>query len=475
MTSTQLPLNSQLLSQTTLKSTKNNSRNSMKADFSEKITKKRLTKTRQRKRKIQSKSDSDSGSSSGSETNQKPVKVQPKRKKRRTKKKSTESTHESLATLGRAYGNTVSKQNVSKVSEQPQPIPKSGQGVSKAATSREYGEFSTCKTGLTYLETNRIDVINSKGIKSFTDDYMKKLKKCEAYEQGHNVEPFASVRLKLLNEGLNNFRSLQDVDRYSRVKTEEKKTVANASLTETKNITTAALKTIEIIKKFKSGQSIAADLQVRKKAETVPTNTKNVRRQSVIKSESDEKRSTSKENENSAKANGKQIVSPLKTTDDKTVATRKPEELQIAENKSLETFITVPKSAKKVGERMRTIKERPSEESLSIGSIPSTEYLKLSDPKDNPAGNSTQPHGYVLMKKVLMSSEKSVTIVDGKNRYDTKNRSVTSHFAGRLPPKTASADKETDLKSIETLYRTDGAIYTPKNNRRSTDARKSLN
>lgn len=483
MTSTQLPLNSQLLSQKTRQSPKKNSSDSVKVwtDPNETVKatatgrKKRLIKTRRTLRRNDSDSDS---SSSGSETYV-PVAAQPKKRKRRSKKKSNETVPESLATIGRAYGNNVSKQNVVKVPERPQVINKSG--PSKVVTSREYGDFFSCQTGLMYLETNRIDMINSKGIKNFTDEYLKKLKKCEAYEKAHNVKPFASVRLELLSEGLNNNVSvsdvvdgnLQNVDVYNLDDDKEEK-VATATHTEMKALSASALKTIEIIKKFKSGHSIEADLQVRKKPEiVVPTNTKNVRRQSNVKSDSDKNRSTSNENE-SKLAKQKQNSNKSIETQIATIA-RKLEE----EDNSVENFITIPTSSNRNNKKLQSIKEIPSDKSiaLSLGSIghDSSEYINLAQHKKNPNLSPTESgHGYVLMKKVMMSEEKSVTIVDGRNRYDSKNRRVSSHYASPLPNRASAADNEKSLKSIETLYRTDGAMNTAKDKRiKSTDARRS--
>lgn len=498
MTSTQLPIKSALESPKTKPSSKNNSskslgnsKNTVKGSSTGK--KKRLRKTRRTLKKKQSTSDSESTSSESDNESVVPTKVQLRRKKRRTKKRVTESTAESLATLGRAYGNNVSKQNVSKVPERSQTVNKVSHSISsKSAASREYGDFFSCKTGLTYLETNRVDMIHSKGIKRFTDDYIKKLKKCQEFENGHNVQPFASVRLELLGENENNIplndaknESLKDVAVHNLVKAEEKN--VDVAQDKTKNLSASALRTIELIKKFKSGQSIEADIQVTKKKENVVADTKMNSRQRIAKAASDKNRSTSNENEmalTKEKGNaGKTNERKIKTTDKDTTVKKVVKD----SDKSLEKFITAPDSAKKIDRKLASIEEVPSENSinLSLGSIGrnSSEYLNS---KENPSRKSeSSRHGYVLMKKVL---ENSVTILDGTNRYDSKKRSEESHYAGRVPladrvpmasrasmgsrasvadrvpmASKATVDKNKSLKSIETLYRTDDGRYTHKN------------
>lgn len=480
MTSTQLPMDSALVSSKIRRSVKKNSSNSVKSLVDSNYSgsaitagrKRKLKKTRRAlKKKKQLIEDTDSVSSSDTET-EVTAKVQPKKKKRRSKKRVTEPTAESLATLGRAYGNTVSKQNVSKVPQRTQTINKLSHSVSsKTAESREYGDFFSCQTGLSYLETHRIDMINSKGIKRFTDDYLKKLRKCQEFERGHNVQPFASVRLELLGEGSRGKVSPNDVVDGNLIATNvqnvdgdhknaEKNVVAVTNI-EPKNLSAAAVKTIEIIKKFQSGSSIEADLQVPKKKEPEVANAKINSRQKEKENET----ALAKEKENSDKTNGRKDNNSSKTT---TVIDAAVNKVDKEADKSLKKFITGPGSVKKIDKRLQPIEEDPSEKSinLSLGSVGrnSAEYLKLSDHKDNPSGESTSSrHGYVLMKKVLMSSENSVTIVDGRNRYDSKNRKVESHYAERLPV----ADKDKSLKSIETLYRTDGVMYSPQNNNRN--------
>lgn len=478
MTSTQLPIKSALESPKAKPSTKNNLSKSVKSLANSKNTvkssstgrKKRFRKTRRTLKKKQSTSDSESASSESENESVASTKVQLKRKRRRTKKRVTESTAESLATLGRAYGNNVSKQNVSKVPERSQTVNRVNHSISsKSAASREYGDFFSCKTGLTYLETNRVDMIHSKGIKRFTDEYIKKLKKCEEFENAHNVQPFASVRLELLGENENKIssndakdESKKDVAVHNLVKADEKS--VDVAQDKTKNLSASALRTIELINKFKSGQSIEADIQVTKKREAVVADTKKNSRQRIAKAAADKNRSTSNEKANSDKANERKT----KTTDKDTTGKKVGKD----SDKSLEKLVTAPDAAKKMDIKLASIEEVPSENSinLSLGSIErnSREYLNS---KENPTRKSeSSRHGYVLMKKVL---ENSVTILDGTNRYDSKKRSEESHYAGRVPmasrasmnsresmadrvPMTSKAtDKNKSLKSIETLYQTD--------------------
>lgn len=450
---------------------------------------KKHRKTRHRKTDPE---DSDSNSSSESDSNESAVVKPdpPRRKKRRMKKRknissTNRSTPESLATLGREYGNNVSKQNVSKMPERSQPMTKLNHSVSsKTAASREYGDFFSWQSGLSYLETNRVDQIHSKGIKRFTDEYMKKLKKCEEFESSHSVKPFASVRLKLLDENRNK-NNVQDdgvTGRWNNVsvpnvvdsdhnKTDETIITTPTSDTpnETKNLSTAALKTIEIINKFKSGRSIEADLIVKKKKESVVDETKNGSRQSVLRSGAVNKaRNMSNEKTKSGTVEEKGVKKP--TSSSETTNDTETKDIVLKKlNKSLEKFPKSPESVRKINERLPSIEETPSTESLILSiEENSTESLKSTTPTANKSRQSISPrHGYVLMKKVLTSSENTVTIVNGKKRYDSKNQKVESHYSGRMPVSgrnNVAAGNEKSLKSIETLYRTDD-VNTPRNDR----------
>ncbi len=462
MTSTQLQANIEPLSRKTKRfSKKKKSNNSLKllSGASQPVestteSKKRLRKTRRTPRKKQSKVESYSSSSSDSDTSEETV-APPRKRKRRTKKRTYERTVESLATVGRAYGNNVSKLNVSKVPERSQTVNKLNHSVSsKTAASREFGDFFSCKTGLTHLEAHRVDQINSKGIKRFTEEYLKKLKKCEEFESAHNVQPFASVRLELLNEGRGNNTGTDD-QAAIRMKSDSVSNVEDAQdkADEPKALSVAALKTIELIKKFKSGQSIDADLLVAKQRKSdAVVDTENRSQQRIVRSGSNKSRSTSTEkNQNKMDATSGNDTKTPNSDEGKKI-----NKIDKITDKSLEKFITAPDAAKKIDKKLQSIQEAPSDDLLSLGRN-STESFKSPEPKMDPHQKSiSSRHGYVLMKKVLTSSENTVTIVDGKKRYDTKNQKVESHYSGRMPIK-AGDDKVKSLNSIETLYRTDGA------------------
>lgn len=448
MTSTQSILNSELSSKHMKRSTEKTSNPSSAKNSSEKRKKKLKKVARRTSRTKQPKVESDSSSSSSSSSSDDESTARPdppKRKKRRTKKRSygsyrSQSTTESLATKGREYGNNVSRQNVAKIPERSPTAGKLNHSISKSAASREYGDFFSCQSGLTYLETNRIDQIQAKGIKRFIDEYLKKLKKCEEFESGHSVKPFASVRLKLLNDAGNGKES----------------TVTESTPVATRSLPGAAIKTIEIINRFKAGKSInlAELVTAKKNSESVEANAQNDRRESISK-ENQNLNETAKPSADAEKMKSDQNMivvrktsSPSKLPNDSRDTNLKMVETR--PDRSLEKFTRNSISAKKPTSHLQAIEENPSDDSITL-SLGRNSIDSLKSPED-------PRHGFVLMKKVLTSSENTVTIVDGTKRYDTKNQKVESHYtAGRMPiagRSNAGANKKS-LKSIETLYRTD--------------------
>lgn len=511
MINTQLPTSSQSVTKKSKKSSKKNSKSSVKVSAGSSHTVKsdtgvkkrsRTKKTKRSLKKVPSKTDTESSSSesSGSETSVL-VKVQPKRKrtKRSPKKRVTESAAESLVTLGRAYGNNVSKLNVVKVSEQPQLANKLAEQTSAKKASREYGDYFSGQTGLSYFESNRVDIITSKGIKRFTDEYTKKLMKCQEFEKKNNVQPFASDRLELLNKTcdgnspktdavdestkkIDGDKSLESVNENTKIPE-----VANDPIIGPKNISAAALKTIEIIKKFKSGQSIETELNVGKKNESQISN-KSDKGQRATRSGTiaNKNRSSSKENE--------KILTKQTENSDKTISVvtkktdedlQKPKEKSPrSSEKSSEKSIVVYKPVNKNDKSSQGEEEKTSEKSvvLSRGSTGSNsdskKRVELSDQKENLSEKSASINSqssFVVLKKLLLSSENTVTIVEGRNRYNASKRSVETHVSGRTFPSTSrsSTNKDNNLKSIETLYRTEGSLRAPREDENRAVARRS--
>ncbi|XP_037038416.1 uncharacterized protein LOC119075954 [Bradysia coprophila] len=168
-----------------------------------------------------------------------------------------------LARIGRAYGNDISKLNLMKPlarRSSEYEVREPWHSSSKTDT-REYGDYYSWQARLTYLEVNRFSIIASKGVKHFVDEYMKKLLKCEIFERGHNVELFASVRQEILDRGNNSSSLKNDVVQDSRDSFGINRYRKNAK---SAKIPASALKTIELIRKYRSGQSIDALLRVNK-------------------------------------------------------------------------------------------------------------------------------------------------------------------------------------------------------------------
>lgn len=206
---------------------------------------------------------------------------------------------ESLARLGRAYGNNISKLNVLK----PSPIHQSAHELrepwhsSSKTESREYGDYYSWQSSLSYLETNRSKVILYKGMKQFIDEYMRKLLRCQIFERGHNVEPFATARLDLVNKGKIAKSSKLEVVYESRDSFRSngiRKNVKN----KVTNVPISALKTIELIRKYKNGESIEDDLQATDKNVVSPGNDKLFVGQEVNKSGSTTSRNRSLSTQN---------------------------------------------------------------------------------------------------------------------------------------------------------------------------------
>lgn len=477
MINTQLATNYESIPKKSKKSSNKNSKSSIKlltdsavkgSNISVKRKLKSKKKTRRTLRNQNSKEDSDTLSSGKESDTSVPTRVQ--RKKRRTKRIVRKSRIEpeagSLAKLGREYGNTVSKQNVLKAAERTQSANKLNQQTSLKTASREYGDFFSWQTGVSYLENNRIDIINSKGIKHFTDEYTRKLQKCQEFESGHHVEPFASARLELLKKGFDANRSKIDVvdENFQNIEVDKgpentENYVATDSKTDTKTLSVSTLKTIELIRKFKSGQSIAGDLHMSKKNESSLNNIKSLRGQRTAKSRSrTNKNRSSKENEKL-----------LKKPSDKSDKTKNEgANAKKAESDKITTVATITKQPTE----QLSQEEKTSEKSvrLSYGNTGqnSMNYLKLSERKENLSGNSELSNSqsdYVVMKKVLMSTENSITIVEGRKRYDSLSRgaenNLENNFSGRKLPVTRgrpSVGQGKNVNSIETLYRSEGVL-----------------
>lgn len=175
----------------------------------------------------------------------------------------------SLATVGRAYGNNISKLNVLRASTRPQSAQELREPwhSSSRTESRIYGDYYTWQTSITYLETHRTDTIISKGMKLFIHEYTRKLQRCQIFERGHNVEPFGTARLELLNKGCNGSSVQESLESFASSGTRKNSKNGNV-----KSLTLSALKTIELIRKYKSGKSIKEDLQVADKKENSTKN-----------------------------------------------------------------------------------------------------------------------------------------------------------------------------------------------------------
>lgn len=259
---------------------------------------------------------------------------------------------ESLATLGREYGNNISKLNVLKAA----PRHRSAQELrepwqsSSRTESRVYGDYYSRQATISYLETHRTDLIISKGITNFVNDYTKKLHRCQIFERGHNVEPFATTRLELLNKGTTAKTSITEViyeSRESFASSGVRKNTKN-NATDGKGMPISALKTIELIRKYKSGKSIEEDLIVTDKKENVPTTNKN-RSSSLQRQNGLTKQSTNRDKINvSSVANGRttnknrslpmqsaKTFAKQKANSDKSVEKAKPKPLK-QEGKSSE-------------------------------------------------------------------------------------------------------------------------------------------
>lgn len=490
MMSTQLTTNSVSIPKKSKKSSSKNSKSSIKLSADSVVREsntsvKKKLKSKKTKRSVRSRNftdESDSHSSESESDSSEPTGVQPKKKrsKRIIRKRRAVPVAGSLATIGREYGNTVSKQNVLKSSERAQSLNKLSEHTSSKTASREYGDFYSWQTGISHLESHRIEIINSKGIKNFIDEYTRKLRKCQEFESAHRVTPFASVRLELLNKGSNgnspktdlidesvkNVEVDEDVDgAYTGNNVDEISVVSNDTKTDTKNLSASTLKTIELIRKYKSGQSIKDYLHVNKKNESSSDNIKNDSGQRTT-------RPGSKDNKNRSSSIKKEKI--LKKQSDKSDTTKNVANAEKADSTNKTT--TVATVTKKTDEDQE---ENSSEKSvtLSYGNIGqnSMDFLKLSEQKENlseKSASSNSQNSYFVMKKVVMSSENSITVLEGRKRYDTSNRGVErkleSNFSGRKLPVTThrgSVSQENNFNSIETLYRNEGVLQTPRINR----------
>lgn len=274
-----------------------------------------------------------------------------------TEKKVAASITESLATLGRAYGNNVSKLNVAKVSEKQQSALELREPwhSSSRTGSREYGDYFSWQASVTHLEAHRIDVINSKGIKHFICDYMAKLQKCQTFERGHRVTPFASIRIELLNKRCD----------------EGSRTDVGDEVDSKNDLSISASKTIELIRKYKSGRSIDSDLQVSKKKRIDLVNNKKPNEQRFASNVSvARKSSSSKKNEKTVKEQTKK--SEKSTINPNTMATNQelPNQMQTTPAKS--------DSVNNINQNLQNVEEKSSEKSVT----PSLGSIKLSEQKD---------------------------------------------------------------------------------------------
>lgn len=332
------------------------------------------------------------------------------------KKRATEST-QSLATLGRAYGNNISRQNVLKASPRPQSTHdiKEPWHKSSKTESREYGDYFSWQSGLSFLETHRVSIIDSKGINHFFNEYMKKLQRCQIFERGHNVTPFASVRFELLNKACNGKSSRTNVVNESVEsvvgvgKSHDSIHKNKVDTTKAKNLSVATLKTIELLRKFKSGKSIEADLLVSKKRGLVNNKKSGV---GVAKSGS--------------------------------VANKNPDF-------SMDMRTTDGTKIKETVQQLQKLEKKLSVALLYGINHDSMKDLDFSDQKANVSQRSnslTSQNSFFLQKQFLLPSENSATFDDGENLYFPAKRSVESGVSGR--------DKT--RISVETLYRSEGSL-----------------
>lgn len=328
------------------------------------------------------------------------------------KKRVTEPAVQSRTSLGRAYGNNISKQNILKASPQQNILKASPQmrgawHTSSKTQSREYGDYYSWQTGLSYLETHRISVINSKGVTYFIEEYIKKLQKCHIFERGHNVEPFASDRLKLLNKKYNGSNSKTDLVYESHESVDIHKNSNNkADKANTKNVSESALKTIELIRKFKNGQSIEADLQRSPRNDSGVVNNKSESRQRVTSS-------GSKTNRNRSPSLDSQEILPKSKG-------------------NFEQMYSVAANAKKTDHESRIQDEKTSNKSFDllfgIGQDIIND-LEFSEQKENQSEKSDSLHSqssFFLKKKFLLPSENSVTLSGGKNWFVPSRETVGS-------------------------------------------------
>lgn len=172
---------------------------------------------------------------------------------RKVPRKMTESL--SLARIGRTYGNDISKLNLMKpyVRRQSENEYREPWHSSSKTDTREYGDYYGWQTRLAYLEVNRVAIIASRGVKEFVNEYMKKLLRCEIFERGHKVELFATARYECLSKMNNASSSKSNVIQDSKDSFGLNKYRKNSR---SSSIPVSALRTIEMIKKYRSGQPI---------------------------------------------------------------------------------------------------------------------------------------------------------------------------------------------------------------------------
>lgn len=377
------------------------------------------------------------------------------------KKRATQST-QSLVTLGRAYGNNISKQYIHKASSRHQSTQdiREPWHTSSKTESREYGDYFSWQTGLSFLETHRISIINSKGIQHFVDEYMKKLQRCQIFERGHNVEPFASVRHDLLNNvyGGKNSRtsvvceSVENVGSYKSYDSIHKN--KNALDAKTKNLSDAALKTIELLRKLKHGKSIEADLQMSKisglgvnknSTSELVTRSGSIANSSQNYSMQNKKRLT-KQSYSDANSSLQRVFRSGSTANSNQNFSMQNQK-QLTKESYSDTRTSDRAKTKEIEQQLRNLDEK-SIESITPSYGTNQDLLKnlqLSEQKANISqiSNSLNSQSSFLLQKKSLASEN-----DRVNRYFSSKRSVESRVSGF---------KE-NVNSIESLYRSEGSL-----------------
>ncbi len=399
---------------------------------------------------------------------------------------------ESLATIGRVYGNNISKLNVLKPQQKRHQSARELREpwVSSSKTeAREYGDYYSWQARLSYLEAQRINITTSKGVEPFIDEYMKKLFRCQMFERGHNVEPFASGRLEVLNRSGNANNSNVDVvhdskesfasNRYRRENFTS--SVYRKNIKSSNALPVAALKTIEMIRKHKNGQPIADELEVTNRKRISVGNDRRLSGQQVITSSLQNQKISPKQNKSRSDMNvsnkragelkgnisgratsqSSLVIPSVKQNKSKSIAladsVNSIDQRNNSENKpGAATIRTSSIQNQKVslkrnkGRTSVTTGQRGSKSSTAIANeIVSTKQRRNSDAQsvisDNPNSNTS------VRRKSKIGSTKNVN--SSIENQTKRNKSDIADTSGQSSSKSSSTMNLTSTIRVETISR----------------------